>query len=239
MRDLLVSEGQRAAFFTGRESSKQRERSLVDFQDDPAVSVLFLSDAGGTGLNLQRAPSCCVNLELPWNPAVLEQRIARIYRLGQERPIDVFNLVTEEGIEARIAGLIAQKQAVFSTLFDGTSEEVRFDGDASFLEGVKKLVEPVVPPVPLHEEDEDDADADLLAPPDSLATADTTPNEATSAESAVTSTATVLPETQVGTLLSGLAIQHSPDGGVRVEAPAEVAVPLAEFLESLARSLRT
>jgi hypothetical protein len=56
---------------------------IVDFHDDPALTMLFLSDAGGVGLNLQRAASCCINLELPWNPAVIEQRIGRIYRLGQ------------------------------------------------------------------------------------------------------------------------------------------------------------
>jgi SNF2 family DNA or RNA helicase len=44
----------------------------VDFHDDPACRVLFATDAGGVGLNLQRAASACVNIELPWNPAVLE-----------------------------------------------------------------------------------------------------------------------------------------------------------------------
>src|SRR6476620_5318045 len=91
VRDLLAEAGQRAVFFTGAESHKQRERAIVDLHDDPAVSVMFLSDAGGVGLNLQRAATCCINLELPWNPAVLEQRIGRIHRLGQTQPIDVYN----------------------------------------------------------------------------------------------------------------------------------------------------
>ena len=38
---------------------------------------------GGVGLNRQKAASACINLELPWNPAVLEQRIGHIYRLGE------------------------------------------------------------------------------------------------------------------------------------------------------------
>jgi hypothetical protein len=105
-------------------------------------------DAGGVELNLQRAASCCINLELPWNPAVLEQRIGRIYRLGQPQPIDVYNLVTEQGIEARIAGLVATKRALFSGLFDGTTDEVQFEGGrSSFLMDVEKLV-PEVPDVP-------------------------------------------------------------------------------------------
>ena len=45
---------------------------------------MFLStDAGGVGLNLQFA-QVVVNLDLPWNPAVLEQRIGRVHRLGQK-----------------------------------------------------------------------------------------------------------------------------------------------------------
>jgi SNF2 family DNA or RNA helicase len=84
LRDVLRKAGARPAFFTGAERPAQRTKSIVEFHDDPDVAVLFLSDAGGVGLNLQHAASACINLELPWNPAVLEQRIGRIYRLGQK-----------------------------------------------------------------------------------------------------------------------------------------------------------
>src|SRR5207237_3287406 len=101
--------------------------------------MLFASDAGGVGLNLQRAANCVINLELPWNPAVLEQRIGRIYRLGQELPIDVFNLVCESGIESRIAGLVGSKQAFFKGLFDGDSDAIQFEQFSSFLSRVEKI----------------------------------------------------------------------------------------------------
>jgi hypothetical protein len=146
MRDVLGRTGRRAVFFTGAESQQQRTRSVIDLHDDPDVSVMFLTDAGGVGLNLQRAASACINLELPWNPAVLEQRIGRIYRLGQEQPIDVYNLVTEYGIESRIAMLVASKKALFSGLFDGTSDEIRFDSAAGFLQDVERLVDLVEVP---------------------------------------------------------------------------------------------
>ena len=103
---------------------------------------MFLSDAGGVGLNLQRAASCCINLELPWNPAVLEQRIGRIYRLGQKLPIDVYNLVTEDGIEARIAELVGNKQALFTGLFDGTSDAVRFERPGRSWRGCRSSTSP-------------------------------------------------------------------------------------------------
>ena len=123
-RDQLARERVRAAFFTGEDGQKRRTQNIVDFHDDPACRVLFATDAGGVGLNLQRAASACINIELPWNPAVLEQRIGRIYRLGQRRPIDVYNLVSEPGIESRIADLVGAKKALFSGLFDGTTAEV-------------------------------------------------------------------------------------------------------------------
>ena len=235
MRDLLASAGQRAVFFTGAESSKLRVRAIVDFHDDPSVGVMFLSDAGGVGLNLQRAASCCVNLELPWNPAVLEQRIGRIYRLGQTQPIDVYNLVSEAGIESRIAQLVANKKAVFSSLFDGTSDEVRFEGGHSFLEGVKKLVDAPEVPAVFSDADADD-ELDLIEerspspgplPPDPQPAALTDPQTLASGLAPTTAS-----------LLSKLTVLRLPDGGLRIEAPQEAAVPLAELLEGLARSLR-
>ncbi len=137
--DVLGDAGMRAMFFTGAESSALRERALVDFHDDPSVPVLFLTDAGGVGLNLQRAATACIQLELPWNPAVMEQRIGRIHRLGQSHPIDVYHLVTEEGIEARIANLLGHKRALFTSLFDGTTDTVHFDRSSSFLSTVREI----------------------------------------------------------------------------------------------------
>ncbi len=140
--DLLAENGLRAGFFTGAEGQKRRTQNIVEFHDDPSFRVLLASDAGGVGLNLQHAANCVVNLELPWNPAVLEQRIGRIYRLGQSQPIDVFNLVCEEGIESRIADLVGSKQAFFKGLFDGDSESVQFEQSGSFLSRVEKIYDP-------------------------------------------------------------------------------------------------
>ena len=137
--DLLAEDGLRAGFFTGAEGQRRRTQNIVEFHDDPSYRILFASDAGGVGLNLQHASNCVINLELPWNPAVLEQRIGRIYRLGQTRPIDVFNLVCEEGIESRIAGLVGSKQAFFKGLFDGDTDSVQFDQSSSFLAKVETI----------------------------------------------------------------------------------------------------
>jgi superfamily II DNA/RNA helicase len=140
--DLLGDNGLHAGFFTGGEGQRRRTQNIVEFHDDPDFRVLFTSDAGGVGLNLQKAANCVINIELPWNPAVLEQRIGRIYRLGQKLPIDVYNLVCEQGIESRIAAIVGSKQAFFKGLFDGESDSVQFEESASFLAKVQKLYEP-------------------------------------------------------------------------------------------------
>jgi hypothetical protein len=236
VRDLLAGAGLRAVFFTGAESNKLRERAIVDFHDDPSVAVMFLSDAGGVGLNLQRAASACINLELPWNPAVLEQRIGRIYRLGQKLPIDVYNLVTEDGIEGRIAKVLGQKQAVFSSLFDGTSDQVLFDGHSTFLEGVKKLVDPVLVPSTSIDTSADEVAPELPALVEALAA----PGERAHAEPlAVAESARVEPVLQLAPAPPGLKFERLADGGLRIDAAPEIAGPLASLLEALAHSLRT
>jgi hypothetical protein len=142
IRDLLAEQGLRAGFFTGAENRRRRTQNIVEFHDDPSFRILFSTDAGGVGLNLQRAANCVINLDLPWNPAVLEQRIGRIYRLGQKAPIDVYNLVSEQGIESRISVLVDSKQAFFKGLFDGETDTVRFGEASSFLSRIQKLIDP-------------------------------------------------------------------------------------------------
>src|SRR6185436_3985912 len=155
--DILARAGVRAAFFTGEETQRRRTENLVEFHDDPDTRILFATDAGGVGLNLQRAASCCINLELPWNPAVLEQRIGRIFRLGQTQPVDIYNLVAASGIEDRIAGLVGDKRALFVGLFDGTSDEVPFDSAGSFMTRVHEIIRPVLPPSELEIEAAEDS----------------------------------------------------------------------------------
>jgi superfamily II DNA or RNA helicase len=247
VHDLLAAAGQRAVFFTGAESSKLRERSVVELHDDPATTVMFLSDAGGVGLNLQRAASCCINLELPWNPAVLEQRIGRIHRLGQTLPIDVYNLVSEEGIESNIAKLLGKKSAVFSSLFDGTTDAVVFDGSNSFLENVKKIIDPVAIPEN-GAEDELQAQAELgiessgedsagLGAP--VRTDDALSVQAARAPGGEPSTQPSAASQMLLDAFQGLTVARRLDGGLRIEAPPELAAPLATLLEALAQSLRT
>jgi superfamily II DNA or RNA helicase len=196
--DLLSGPGKRSLFFTGAESSKLRAQSLVEFHDDPHASLLFLTDAGGVGLNLQCAANACINLEQPWNPAVLEQRIGRIYRLGQKHPIDVYNLVCEDSIEGRIAGIVGAKRILFKGVFDGTTNEVRFEGEASFAAEVRRLLDLTVPEAPAIASalplDSDAPSEDATSEPPDVADTDTVVEVAaalTTGESTTVEAATV------------------------------------------------
>src|SRR5215218_6351909 len=129
----------------GGMQGKERRAVLDRFQADDC-RVFLSTDAGGVGLNLQLADTV-INLELPWNPAVLEQRIARVHRMGQSRPVRVVNFVTRGSIEERVQKAIETKRSLFGSVFDGDSDAVDFAalGSPSFLSGVRELVDPTPP----------------------------------------------------------------------------------------------
>ena len=128
----LTKRGIGFANLHGGVPSRQRADLIKNFWDDPDCRVFLSTDAGSTGLNLQVA-STIINLDLPWNPAVLEQRIARIYRLGQQRPVQVINLVSAHTIEEDMIGKLRFKTAMFEGVLDGGDDCV-FVGDKSRFE---------------------------------------------------------------------------------------------------------
>jgi superfamily II DNA or RNA helicase len=129
---------------------RERKALLERFRDDPHCKVFLSTDAGGTGLNLQAADTV-INLEVPWNPAVLEQRVARVHRLGQHRPVRAINLVARGTIEERVLRTLELKRSLFAGVFAGTADEVSFEalGQRAFLDTVRTLIgEEVQPPAP-------------------------------------------------------------------------------------------
>ena len=236
-RDQLARERVRAVFFTGEESQKRRTQNIVDFHDDPACRILFATDAGGVGLNLQRAASACINIELPWNPAVLEQRIGRIYRLGQRSPIDVYNLVSEPGIESRIADIVGSKQALFTGLFDGTTDEVVFERSGSFLSRIQRIVAPPIPSTAVGSADVGVPDDDVTEHEvDAVVAAG---DESRDASSDGTSDPQPAPSaTTIERLVGGVTVRRSDSGGLIIEAPPETASTLAALFAGMAQLLQ-
>ena len=121
---------------------KERRDVMERFKADPACKVFLSTDAGGTGLNLQNADTV-VNLELPWNPAVLEQRIARVHRMGQSRPVRVVNFVTRGTIEEKVLRRVEAKQNLFAGVFAGDADEIPFEavGTGGFLDAMRGLID--------------------------------------------------------------------------------------------------
>jgi SNF2 family DNA or RNA helicase len=94
---------------------------------DPSCRVFLSTDAGGTGLNLQHA-SVVINVDLPLNPAVLEQRIGRVHRLGQNRTVRVVNFVTQGSIEEGMLSVLKFKKSLFTGVLDSGEKEVFLGG---------------------------------------------------------------------------------------------------------------
>ncbi|MDZ4251530.1 MAG: DEAD/DEAH box helicase [Sulfuritalea sp.] len=113
--------------FHGGVPSEKRPALVERFRDDPACRVFLSTDAGSTGLNLQHA-STLVNMDLPWNPAVLEQRIARIHRMGQKRPVQIVNFVAKGTIEEGMLSILAFKRSLSAGILDGGGSEISMGG---------------------------------------------------------------------------------------------------------------
>ena len=177
-------------YLYGGVPSIKRKDLVSNFSDLPESRVFLSTDAGSTGLNLQAA-SIVINLDLPWNPAVLEQRIARIYRLGQTKNIQVINLVAKDTFEEQMIGKLRFKSSMFKGVLDGGEDSV-FVEDNKFSQMMNSLKEtmdvyeedtteaseqePVVMEEPEEEKDKDsskdtddsasDVSPDLIVPQD-------------------------------------------------------------------------
>ena len=130
-----------------------KRQALVNrFQRDPRCALFMATNAGATGLNLQAADTV-VNVDLPWNPAVLEQRISRAHRMGQKRPVHVYILVTEGTIEEGMLSTLSAKQTLALAALDpdSTVKEVSLTGN---IEELKRRLEVLIgekPAAPMDE----------------------------------------------------------------------------------------
>jgi superfamily II DNA/RNA helicase len=146
LRDLCLGEGRKAIVFSEWTDMTDRVELLCDrlrlpsvhlhggvpvarrpglirsFTEKQGPAVFISTDAGGVGLNLQAA-DVVVNLDLPWNPARLEQRIARAHRIGSKKTVQVLLLVTRESVEERILQLHETKRNVLENIWSKDGED--------------------------------------------------------------------------------------------------------------------
>ncbi|MBI5619193.1 MAG: DEAD/DEAH box helicase [Gammaproteobacteria bacterium] len=126
--------------FHGGVPSDKRPALVERFRADPHCRVFLSTDAGAAGLNLQHA-STLVNMDLPWNPALLEQRIGRIHRMGQTRPVQVVNFVAKGTIEEGMLSVLAFKRSLSAGILDGGQSEISLGGSrlSRFMKEVEKV----------------------------------------------------------------------------------------------------
>jgi superfamily II DNA or RNA helicase len=143
-RRLGDGKGQRDwghVLFSGSVPSDQRGALVEQFHNDPNCRLFLSTDAGGVGLNLQHAAAVVVNMDMPWNPAVLEQRIGRVHRIGQSRGVQVVNFVGQASIEEGMLSVLAFKKSLFAGVLDGGEREVFLQGTrlSQFMKSVEQV----------------------------------------------------------------------------------------------------
>lgn len=124
----------------------ERREAIRHFEDEGQFIVS--TEAGGEGLNLQRRCHIMVNFDLPWNPMRLVQRVGRIYRYGQDKPVVVFNVQVPNTLDADILNQmyvrleqIARDMASVSDTYqrEGLHEDIL--GDLVELVDVKEVLD--------------------------------------------------------------------------------------------------
>jgi superfamily II DNA or RNA helicase len=158
MHELLVKNARKRKWghvlFHGGVPGRDRGKLVEQFRTDPNCRLFFSTDAGGVGLNLQFA-SMVVNVDLPWNPAVLNQRIGRVHRLGQPNPVRVVNMVAKGTIEEGMLSVLAFKSSLFAGVLDGGAADVQLGGTrlAKFMETVEATTAEIPAPAPAEKEE--------------------------------------------------------------------------------------
>ena len=96
--------------FNGRMSLDEKEEAVRSFK--ASDQILISTEAGGEGRNFQFC-HLMVNYDLPWNPMRVEQRIGRLDRIGQKRPVRIYNLFCEDTVEERVLEVLEQRIGLF------------------------------------------------------------------------------------------------------------------------------
>lgn len=135
LRWRLERAGFRCVKIYGSMSITQRKAAIDAFNSNPEITVFLISlKAGGVALNLTEAENVFI-MDLWWNPAVEEQAMDRIHRIGQYRPIRIYRMVIENSIESRVLILQQKKKALFETAVDNNIDALQrlSEDDLNFL----------------------------------------------------------------------------------------------------------
>ena len=127
----LQERGIRHVTLTG--ATRDREKVVDTFEKGHASVFLISLKAGGTGLNLVSADTV-VHYDPWWNPAVQAQATDRAYRIGQKRPVFVYNLIAAGSVEERMLALQHRKRGLADGILSSARAEREFSiGDVDSL----------------------------------------------------------------------------------------------------------
>jgi SNF2 family DNA or RNA helicase len=110
IEESLAARGLTSALLHGGLDAGKKQESLAAFAGD--TRVLLSTDVGAEGLNLQFC-HLLVNFDLPWNPMLIEQRIGRLHRFGQQSEVQVYNLCGRGTVEERILAVLSDRLHLF------------------------------------------------------------------------------------------------------------------------------
>ncbi len=142
VREYAVEAGIEFAWHTGSVPQHRRRAEIRRFREDSECRLFLSSESGGVGLNLQVADTV-INMDQPWNPARLEQRIARAWRKHQTRTVNVIHLVSENTIEHRMLALLDAKRELAEGVLDrrGDLAAIRMPNNrAAFMERLQAVL---------------------------------------------------------------------------------------------------
>jgi superfamily II DNA or RNA helicase len=139
VREQLAERGVSYEYLDGSTPQSDRQKRVDAFQGGSASLFLISLKAGGFGLNLTAA-DYVIHLDPWWNPAVESQATDRAHRIGQERRVTVYRLVTKDTIEEKIVELHARKRTLARSLLDGgqQAEQLSVDELVRLIEGASE-----------------------------------------------------------------------------------------------------
>ncbi len=128
IRTVLDERGISYQYLDGSTPASERQRRVDAFQNGEGELFLISLKAGGTGLNLTAA-NYVLHLDPWWNPAVEDQATDRAHRIGQQRAVTVYRLVSKGTIEEQIIDLHGNKRELVASVLGGTEQAARLDTD--------------------------------------------------------------------------------------------------------------
>ena len=140
----LEKAGYKCAIIYG-DSKINKNEVLNYFKNDKTYQILLTSEVGSEGLDMQFCNSI-VNYDLPWNPMVVEQRIGRIDRFGQESPkVNIYNIVVTQSILEKIYARLLTRIGIFKESIGDLEaildSEIEQDGRTITIQSALKNIE--------------------------------------------------------------------------------------------------